>query len=47
MNGHTFRPSANGTLTASDDLQPDESRCFDDEGIVDFPSVAPAVIPPS
>ena len=43
MNGHTFRPSDDGTLTASDDPQQDESRCFDDEVIVDFPSVAPAV----
>ena len=35
-NGHTFRPSGGGMLTALDVLQ-DESRCFDDEVIVDFP----------
>lgn len=42
MSGHTFRPSG-GMLTALDDPQQDESRCFDDEVIVDFPSVAPAL----
>ena len=41
-NGHTFRPSGGGMLTALD-VQQDESRCFDDEVIVDFPSVAPAL----
>lgn len=41
-NGHTFRPSGGGILPALD-AQHDESRCFDDEVIVDFPSVAPAV----
>jgi hypothetical protein len=43
MNGHTFRPSGDGTLAAIDAAQQDESRCFDDDVIVDFPSVAPAV----
>ncbi len=43
MHGHMFR-SFGGMLTAApDDARQDEDSCFDDEVIVDFPSVAPAL----
>jgi hypothetical protein len=44
MGGHTFRPFRRGpaaTLVTAGGH--DEGSCFDDEVIVDFPSVAPAV----
>ena len=44
MHGHAFRPFGGGISTTEvDDPHYDEGSCFDDEVVVDFPSVAPAL----
>jgi hypothetical protein len=44
MGGRTFRPIGRGSVAIFDggDARPD-ARCFADEVVIDFPSVAPAV----
>lgn len=44
MSGHTSRPYGRAAFVLSDAMEYRvESRCFSDEVVVDFPSVAPAV----
>lgn len=43
MSGHTFRPFGSSAVVAAGVDLSQESSCFADEVVVDFPSVAPAV----
>jgi hypothetical protein len=43
MHGHAFRPFGGMLTTAPDDARQDETNCFADEVVIDFPSVAPAL----
>ena len=44
MHGNTFRPVGGDVVTpAREGQRQDDSSCFEDEVIVDFPSIAPAV----